>query len=295
MLRHLRRFAALLAVVGFDVDAGSAQPTSYSRQVAPILALSCHGCHGANPESVAGGLSTRDWADLKKGGNLGPVIHPGDPERSPLYQFVSGARGEAHRMPLGAPQLAVQQIETIRKWIVEGAKEDADTTPKYRIELPSVRLERSTPVRIAARIPATAYVELTLADSQERTLYREGGAVNKVLDSAGIGVSGEWIVWNLRRASDWPERVRARLTVRYATPEPEGAELVAGAGEPGFPTGGAETRIVAISDNRIVAQRRGLSSLDHWKRELALGWYVLLARDNRGNERAVLFRAGTSR
>src|SRR5262245_20797765 len=105
-----------------------AQPISYSREVAPILAMNCHGCHGANPESVAGGLSTRTWTDLQKGGNVGTVIVPGDPDASPLYQFVSGARGEAHRMPLGGPPLTTTQVEMLRKWILAGASEDADTT-----------------------------------------------------------------------------------------------------------------------------------------------------------------------
>lgn len=298
-MRHaLRRISiellAFFACVFASVPS-AAQAASFSREVAPILALNCHACHGANPESVAGGLSTRTWRDLKKGSNLGRVIVPGNPSRSPLYQFVSGARGEATQMPLGGPPLTLEQTETIRKWILDGAAEDADTSPIYRIGLPSVRLERPTPVRFAARIPVTAYVELELVDSRGRSLYREGGAVKKAREPAGIGVIGEWIVWNLRRGSDWPEHLRALLTVRYAAPEPENAVLVVGAGEPQFYEGESEIQIVAMSGNRTVAKLRGTPSLDHWKRELTPGWYTMHSKDNRGNEGAVLFRAGTSR
>src|SRR5262245_14299853 len=106
-----RRLAILLAA-----SCVAAQPVSFSRQIAPILAMNCHLCHGANPESEAGGLSTRTWTGLVKGGNLGPAIVAGNPRESALYQFISGARGEAHRMPLGGAPLDSLQIEIIRRW-----------------------------------------------------------------------------------------------------------------------------------------------------------------------------------
>ncbi|MBK7925966.1 MAG: hypothetical protein IPJ98_00310 [Bryobacterales bacterium] len=136
---ELARGSSRLAVIAFAMAGGAAaQSVSYSREVAPVLAMNCHSCHGANPESVAGGLSTRTWADLKKGGNLGPVIVPGDPERSALLQFVNGDRGEAHRMPLGGPPLTAIQISWIQRWIAEGAAEDSYGAAKYRLELPSI-------------------------------------------------------------------------------------------------------------------------------------------------------------
>ncbi|MGH9673144.1 MAG: c-type cytochrome domain-containing protein [Bryobacteraceae bacterium] len=284
------------------VSVAAAQPVSYSSHVAPILAMNCHACHGANPDSAAGGLSTRTWADLSKGGNLGPAIVPGVPERSALYQFVSGARGEAHRMPLGGPPITTAQIDLIRQWILAGAVEDSGITPKYRLDLPSLRLDRLSPVRISARIPSAAYVELELADPRERTLYREGGAVKAARDSAAIGVPGEWITWNLRRASDWPERVRARLTVSHAASEPANA-VVAATGAisgPEFPAGDAELRILSSPDEKLMLHRReqttgGLPEPGRWKTELEPGLYVLhLYHTQRRAQAAVLFRVGAA-
>jgi len=281
----------------------AAQPVSYSRQVAPILAMNCHACHGANPESLAGGLSTRTWADLSKGGNLGSAIVPGVPERSALYQFVSGARGEAHRMPLGGPPLTAAQIDLIRKWILAGAVEDSDTTPKYRLDLPSLRLDRLTPVRISARVPAAAYVELELADPQEHTLYREGGSVKAARDSAAIGVIGEWITWNLRRALDWPEHVRARLTISHAASEPANAIVTAidAVSRSEFPAGEADLRILSSPDEKLILRRReqtpgGLPEPGRWKTELESGLYVLhLHHTETHAEAVILFRAVVAR
>jgi hypothetical protein len=296
MLRRLQPTAVAAATGLVIAVLLPAQPVSYSREVAPILAMNCHGCHGANPESVAARLSTRTWADLNKGGNLGAVIMPGNPDGSPLYQFVSGARGEPHRMPLGGPPLAGVQVDVLKRWILAGAGEDPDTTRTYRLDLPAVRLNRSTPLRIAARIPSTAYIELELSDSQERTLYREGGAVKAAKDSASIGVTGQWIHWDLRLATGWPEQVRARLTIRHAVHEPEYAVVAAGAAGVEFPAGEVEHRILRESNGGVLASTRepmrdGLPDFGRWKKGLAPNWYVLHMRHaQKPAEAAFLFR-----
>ena len=206
----------------------AAQPIGYTRQVAPILAMNCHLCHGANPDSAAGGLSTRTFADLMKGGNLGPVIVPRDPARSPLWQFISGARGEAHRMPLGGPPLAPGEIETIRRWIAEGATADRDERQPHRVSLPSVRMEPGAPLRIRARVSVAAYVSLELTAVRGAVLYLDGGAVRADRGVAAIGAPGEWLEWTLRRAPDWPGEVRVTLTIEHTRSEPVDAELIAG-------------------------------------------------------------------
>jgi len=206
----------------------AAQPISYNREVAPILAMNCHLCHGANPESSAGGLSTRTWKDLMNGGNLGPVIVAGDPQGSPLYQFISGARGEAHRMPLGGVPLDAAEIETIRRWIAEGATADKDEKPAHRLSLRSIRVQSRIPLRIRARIPNDAYVSLELSDARGASLYLDGGAVRQDRGVAAIGAPGEWIEWTLRRAPGWPSEVRVTLTIAFAQSAPIGAELIAG-------------------------------------------------------------------
>jgi hypothetical protein len=205
----------------------SAQPVSYSRQVAPILAMNCHLCHGGNPDGKAGGLSTRTYADLAAGGNLGPVVVARDPARSPLYQFISGDRGEAHRMPLGGPPLPAAEIETIRRWIAEGATEDR-ADPPSRLTIPSVRMEGAEPLRIRARVAVESYVSLEVADSREARLYLDGGALRADGGVAARGRPGEWIEWTLRRAPDWPAAVRVTLTIEHPRSEPVRAELIAG-------------------------------------------------------------------
>ena len=84
--------AVLLALFFAHPAAGGL--VSFGREVAPIFAMHCNGCHGD-----AGGLSLRSYKDLIKGGNLGVIVVPGNADGSLLIHFLDGRRGEAHRMP----------------------------------------------------------------------------------------------------------------------------------------------------------------------------------------------------
>jgi cytochrome c len=210
------------------VGMAAAQPVSFSREVAPVLAMNCHLCHGANPESAAGGLSTTTWTELMKGGDLGPAIVAGDPQGSPLYQFISGARGEAHRMPLRGAPLDAAQIETIRRWIGEGASADRADSEQYLLTLPAVRMERTAPLRIRARVPVVAYASLEISGVDGARLYLDGGAVREDRGVAAIAAPGEWMEWNLRRAPHWPAEVHVTFRIAYSRSAPSGAELIAG-------------------------------------------------------------------
>jgi roadblock/LC7 domain-containing protein len=98
---------------------GAAKPVSFQKQVQPILARHCQGCH--QPASRGGKLAVTSYALLKEGGAAGPAFHPGEPDKSPLVQFISGAEP---KMPKGGPPLPAATVALIRRWVAEGAKDD---------------------------------------------------------------------------------------------------------------------------------------------------------------------------
>lgn len=196
-------------------------PVSYHQQVAPILALHCHSCHGD-----AGGLSTRSHAELMRGGDMGPVVKPGDPGGSLLVHFLEGRRGEEHRMPLGGRPLSAEQIAAIRRWIAEGASEDADTTKKYVTKLPGVRIAGAPVLRVVCRVNVQAYLTLRVTDaSGRRVLFTEAATIKSPRERGDAGVPGERIWWDIRPGRKWPGRVAIELTLQYAPEEPRGTEL----------------------------------------------------------------------
>ncbi len=212
----------------FFLQPSALPPASYSRQVAPVLALACNSCHGD-----AGGLSTRSYAELMKGGELGKVVVPGDPEASLLVHFLEGRRGEEHRMPLGGRPLAAAQLALIRRWIAEGAKEDPDTAERYALRLPPIR---SQPLRIASRVPVPAYLVLAVRDARKRVLHTEVASVKLPRERGDAGAPGDWVAWEVRPGHGWPRRVLIEITLSYYDSKPWGAELEAAAiGRPGPP------------------------------------------------------------
>src|SRR5213083_2421547 len=159
---------------------------SYSRDIAPILAMHCNSCHGDS--GSAGGLVTRTHADLMKAGD---AIVAGDPDRSQVVEFIEGRRGEEHRMPLGAAPLTAEQIDLIRRWIAEGAKADAGTPTPHKFTIPKVRIRKREPLRIECTAPGPAYLILNVLSSGR--VFYERRATTKTPD--------ELVTWTV-----WPEK-----------------------------------------------------------------------------------------
>jgi len=196
-------------------------PVSYYHEVAPVLALNCHSCHGD-----AGGLSTRSHAELMRGGDMGRVVKPGDPDGSLLVHFIEGRRGEAHRMPLGGRPLGAEQIAVIRRWISEGATEDADNTRQYVTRLPNVRLAGMAVLRVVCKVNAQAYLTLRVSDaSGRRSLFTEVASIKSPKERGDAGAPGDRIWWDIHPGRKWPRRVMVELMVQYAAEEPRGTEL----------------------------------------------------------------------
>jgi hypothetical protein len=176
----------LLIAVCISVPLGL-QANDQFREAANILERHCLSCHeGAKPK---GGLSLVNATATLAGGESGPAIVPGKPDKSLLVDYISGNSPE---MPKDAKPLAAEEIETIRRWIAAGAVWPKDTTlvdkkqnstdwwslkPLVRPEVPKVKdLGNSNLVR--NQIDAFVVAKLTeqkLSPSPEadrRTLIR---------------------------------------------------------------------------------------------------------------------------
>jgi uncharacterized membrane protein len=81
----------------------------FVRDVKPILEIRCVRCHGAETAQKNLRLHRKDRAML--------VIVPKKPEESRL--FLAAQSGF---MPPGGPKLSAAELETLRKWIAEGAR-----------------------------------------------------------------------------------------------------------------------------------------------------------------------------
>src|SRR5213078_1321076 len=97
----------------------SYQSVDYLRDVKPVFANNCYGCHGANVQMA--GLRLDTGAAILKGSMNGPVVVPGSSAESKLIRAVAGAEG-AVRMPFKEPPLKEQEIARIKAGVDQGAK-----------------------------------------------------------------------------------------------------------------------------------------------------------------------------
>ncbi len=88
----------------------------FEAKVRPVLAERCFDCHGAEKQKA--GLRLDSAEALRKGGDAGPVVEPGDPENSP---FVEAIRydGPIKMPPKG--KLDDAQIAALTEWVKMGA------------------------------------------------------------------------------------------------------------------------------------------------------------------------------
>jgi mono/diheme cytochrome c family protein len=91
---------------------------NFEAQVQPILATRCVQCHG--PQKRSGGLRLDQRKFALEGGDTGRPILSGDLETNELYRRVS-ATDRSVRMPKNNDPLSSTDLETIRRWVAQGA------------------------------------------------------------------------------------------------------------------------------------------------------------------------------
>jgi hypothetical protein len=112
---------AVVAVLGLGACAPSG--VSYNKDVQPILAKNCSECHAPGQKGfAASGLDTTSHQALMKGGKFGPLVKPGDALSSTLNMLVEGRVHASIQMPHGREKLPAKDIETLKVWVNEGAK-----------------------------------------------------------------------------------------------------------------------------------------------------------------------------
>jgi len=94
----------------------------YGREVLPILAANCFSCHGPDEKNRKAGLRLDVEADAKAKRRSGFAIAPGQPEKSLILTRLTSTDPDAVMPPPRShKQVTPVQIETIRRWIAEGA------------------------------------------------------------------------------------------------------------------------------------------------------------------------------
>ena len=116
----IRSAFGLMVAFGFLGTAGAAEP-SFTKDVKPFLTKYCSECHSA--KQAKAGYNFDSFAGLTKAGKKGAAVVPEKPEKSRLVLTMNGG---AKAMPpkKSANKPAKEEIDMIRDWIRQGAKDD---------------------------------------------------------------------------------------------------------------------------------------------------------------------------
>src|SRR5438045_4688748 len=95
-----------------------AQVEFFEKKIRPIFIERCYKCHSAQADKVKGGLLLDSREGLLKGGDSGPAIVPGEPEKSILVRAIR--QTDELRMPM-KEKLPDDQIADFVAWVKMGA------------------------------------------------------------------------------------------------------------------------------------------------------------------------------
>ncbi|NNM30749.1 MAG: DUF1549 domain-containing protein, partial [Akkermansiaceae bacterium] len=123
LIRFTSLFLVCLFFAGCGRKAGkdSSPPVSWSKDLRPLLAAKCAGCHGAGQAP-----SLPEGAFVVFDPGAGSALVPGAPDQSTLWTRIqAGHPDELRSDPDAAPTLAPGERAMIRDWIREGARHEA--------------------------------------------------------------------------------------------------------------------------------------------------------------------------
>ena len=186
MPRLIAVAAALLAmpaVLSAQPQTANGVTVDYDRDIRPILAANCFGCHGPRQQQSGLRLDLRQFA--LRGGDYGVVIVPGKAAESKLIKRLIGSEAGLQMPPTGP--LPQHEIETLRAWIDAGAD-----MPGRAFETAVV--ERETSPAVQQLIDAIARHDLGPIKSQlaaDKTLAKaaDGSGSTLLMHAAASGTT----------------------------------------------------------------------------------------------------------
>src|SRR5687768_11739331 len=91
----------------------------FESKIRPVLVEHCYKCHASTSEKLKAGLKLDSRESTLKGGDTGPALTPGDPEKSLLLEALRYKNEDMQMPPKGKLPDAV--INDFATWIKMGA------------------------------------------------------------------------------------------------------------------------------------------------------------------------------
>lgn len=105
---------------GAEVPASAEGTAFFEKKIRPVLVKECYGCHSTEKgKKVRGGLALDSREGMRKGGDSGPVLVPGNPARSLLIKALN--HGDAKIAMPPKKKLDASVVRAFEDWIRSNA------------------------------------------------------------------------------------------------------------------------------------------------------------------------------
>ena len=98
----------------------------FESKIRPVLVTSCYKCHSASSEKIKGGLLLDTREGIRKGGDTGAAVVPGNLEESVLVQAIRFQDDDLQMPP--KQKLPDEVIADFERWVAMGAPDPRDGT-----------------------------------------------------------------------------------------------------------------------------------------------------------------------
>ncbi len=103
----------------------------FEKKIRPVLVDKCYSCHAENSDKIKGGLVLDTREGIRRGGDNGPAIVPGDLQQSLLIEAIRYANSDTAMPPKkDGGKLPDQVIQDFEKWVQMGAPDPRDGASK---------------------------------------------------------------------------------------------------------------------------------------------------------------------
>src|SRR5947207_1936174 len=111
--------AILLSLCTSRLFAQDAGLDFFEKKIRPVLVEHCYSCHSTAAKKHKGGLLLDTREVIRKGGDSGPAVVPGQPADSWLIRAVHYTDPDVRMPPKG--KLPAEVIADLERWIANGA------------------------------------------------------------------------------------------------------------------------------------------------------------------------------
>ncbi len=197
---RIRYAIVALSALALSSAARAEEPAkvSYYKDVRPIFAQNCNGCH--QPAKPLGGYVMTTHADLLKPGERGKAgVVAGKPAMSHIVEQIKVHDNGKAEMPKNRDPLNVIQIKLITDWITQGATDDTPASAKAAVVDAANPPKYSAPPVVTAlafnadgsRLAVTGYHEVLLYDTASLKLQARLIGISERVQSIAYSPDGK--------------------------------------------------------------------------------------------------------